>query len=112
MKNFIILLSMIYFASSCRSPERALICKAIEDYQVRPTESCIVSVKHNTCYCADFDVNLWENTSDLRREPLDYCEGFQGVRIEFGQLNIKPNFKALQRLKEESCQKQKRKKDL
>ena len=103
MSKFITILLMTYFASSCRSVERALICNEVDKYQVKPTETCIISVSRDTCYCADFDVNSWSTTSDLRRNPLEYCEGIQGIKSEFAIGEIRPKFIALQRLRESSC---------
>lgn len=107
MKNFILLLLMIYVASSCRSVERQLICNEVEKYQIAPTESCITSIKFESCLCAPFDVNTWSITGDYEKKPLEYCDGIEGVKVEFGVQEIQPKFIALQRLREESCRKRK-----
>lgn len=105
IRNSILILSTVFFASSCKSPERALICNEVSKYQVNETEACVTSVKHNACFCAKFDVNTWNTLEDFREEPLDYCDGFIGVKNKFGIEEIQPKFKALQRLRTESCRK-------
>jgi hypothetical protein len=96
---------MMFFVSSCRSFERELICKEVAKYQVNENEVCVVSIKFNACLCADkFDINSWSQITDFRQEPLEYCDGIMGVQKEFALKEIQPKFKALQRLRESSCQ--------
>lgn len=104
----IFVLSMMFFVSSCRSFERKLICDEVTQYQVKETEVCIVSIRFNSCLCADkFDLNSWSTINDFRQEPLDYCDGIMGVQKEFALKEVEPKFVALQRLRESSCQKTK-----
>lgn len=99
-------LLMMFFVSSCRSVERALICNEVDNYQVDETEVCIVSIRLNSCLCTtNFDINSWTSTNDFTHNALDYCDGFMGVRRDFALREIQPKFKALQRLRESSCQK-------
>lgn len=102
MNRLTMILLMMSFAS-CRSFERQLICNKIDEYKISVSESCVFSPKHNTCYCSEFDFDTWRVKGELRREPLDYCEGFQGFRTKEGLSNIQPNMTALKRLKEDSC---------
>ena len=103
MNTFALL--MMFFVVSCRSFERELLCNEIDKYQVIETEACIVSIKYNACLCtSNFDVNSWTALEDYRKEPLEYCDGIMGVKRDFALAEIEPNFVALQRLRESSCQ--------
>jgi hypothetical protein len=109
----IFVLSMMFFVNSCRSPERALICNEVTKYQVVENEVCVVSIKFNACLCADkFDINSWSQISDFKAKPLEYCDGIMGVQKEFALKEIQPKFKALQRLRESSCQTNRNQKSL
>lgn len=98
------MLLTIFFVS-CQSAERGTLCKAVRDYTPEVTEACTFSPKHNTCYCSEFDFDSWKIKGEIRREPLDHCEGYFGFNMKENTKEIRPKMEALKRLKEDSCRK-------
>jgi len=103
MKNIICVLLMTYFASSCNTIVRKATCDAIDSYQIEMTEGYFYRKGH--CYKAPLNVNAWENQSDLVEVELPECDGIHGVKVTFAIAEIQPKFKALQRLRKKSCEK-------
>lgn len=89
----------------CRSLERKAICNEVAKYQIEMTDGYFYRKGH--CYRAALDVNTWEDQEDLMEVELSECDGIQGVKATFAIAEIQPKFTALQRLREESCAKQK-----
>lgn len=88
--------------SGCRSFERTLVCNEVAEYQIDMAEGYFY--RRGKCYKAPLDVNVWENQSDLVEVELYECDGIHGVKVTFAIAEIQPKFKALQRLRKESCE--------
>lgn len=67
-------------------------------------KKCQLSFKFNRCRCFDFDLNKWEMIGEAVNLPIEECEGIDGFYPEDEVLKIRPNIKAMSRLKENLCQ--------
>lgn len=103
MSKTIILLSMIFFLSGCRSFERKLICNQIESHQIKPHEICEVSFKFMRCRCKQFDFNSWEQLGTPVDFDVTHCDGVAGFRLTDIASDIRPNVKALAKIKGDLC---------
>ncbi len=103
---------------SCRSVETKLVCAQIARHQIKPVQLCDVSFKYNRCRCRCFNFNSWDalpadkcsefnglisagNAVDF---PIEHCEGVAGFFLEDAALNVRPNIKALDKIKNNLCQ--------
>jgi hypothetical protein len=114
LKSTIILL-MILCLSGCRSVNTQIICAQLETHKINPIKSCDVSFKFNRCRCRCFDFNTWERldwkkcgVEEEGSEPISYpiesCEGISGFFLDEAAVEIRPNIKAMSRLKDNLCQ--------
>lgn len=105
MAKITTLVLMIFFLSGCRSLERKLICAQLEQHKIRPHELCDISFSPTPrCRCRQFDFNSWEALGPAENFDLTYCQGVVGFRVSDVTSDIKPNIKALYKIKENLCQ--------
>jgi len=124
-----IVLWMIFTLSACQTTyEQRLICKQIVQHQIPPTRLCDISFKYDRCRCRCFDYNSWDalslnqcptldknigavklitenkNKVEVIDFELEYCDGIGGSFNTDQVTNVRPNVKALYRIKENLCQ--------
>lgn len=109
------MLLTILCLSGCRSVNTRLVCAQLETHKIKPVQACDVSFKFNRCRCRCFDFNSWEKlpwekcgVQEEGSNAIDYelekCEGISGFYLDVAAVDIRPNIKAMHRLKENLCQ--------
>jgi len=105
MSKRLVTLLMIFFLSACEtSYQRKLACAQIKKHQIPHGEFCRVDLENMECQCKLFDTNNWDPLSELYIEELQYCHGITGHRDEFIATSVRPNVKALARIRRNLCE--------
>lgn len=102
LKTTILLLTI--FLVGCRSIDRRMICKQLDEYAYSPVTLCDISFKFNRCRCRTMDINSWNAMSDAIDLPIEACDGIAGYKMEDIANDIRPKTKAMFRLKGNLCQ--------
>lgn len=100
----VMITALMLFSGSCQTVKTSVICAEIRKHEIPDVEMCDVSFKFNRCRCRMFDANSWNAISEALDYPVEHCEGVAGYRLEAIATDIRPNVKALYRLKENLCQ--------
>jgi hypothetical protein len=103
MRTIMIALLMI-FSASCQTVSQKLVCSQLRKHEIPTVKMCDISFKFNRCRCRDFDLNSWNPTGKAENLPIEACEGVVGFYLEEAAVKIRPNVKALHRLKGNLCQ--------
>lgn len=100
----IVLLSIVFFLSACQSNvQQRLVCKQINDYKIPEGEFCDVDFINFGCFCRIFDMNTWEPKGEEYKREIEYCHGVAGYKAAFIAENVRPNVKALDKVKRNFC---------
>jgi predicted alpha/beta superfamily hydrolase len=103
MRLIMIALLMI-FSGSCQTVNQKVVCSQIRKHEIPVVKMCDISFKFNRCRCRNFDLNSWNAVGEAENLPLEQCEGVAGFFVEDIAVKIRPNIKAMYRLKENLCQ--------
>jgi len=98
MSKLIMMLLMIFWAG-CKT----IVCRDVRRYQIPTVKLCDISIKFERCRCRLFNANNWTALSEAEDGPLSDCEGLAGFNQSDIALSVRPNVKALDRIKRNLC---------
>jgi hypothetical protein len=82
---------------------KALVCRQVARHQVPTVKLCDISIKFDRCRCRLFNTNNWTAVGEAVNGPLRDCEGYAGFSLEDISDSIRPNVRALDRIKRNMC---------
>ena len=87
----------------CRSVEKALICKFVDDNKIGVQQICEYSHTFSQCRCKQIDFDSFQELTRMETFPIEYCDGLAGFKVQEWGEEIGPKLRALSRMKEERC---------